>query len=118
MKPKLIPTLLFCILMTTLVFSAFMAFTSCQRDSEDVKEPEPAENLYEQEGDILVLHRFDKKLIRNSSEVGRVFDTELCVVFYVSANGGVGAPLPLAELRKTTNTTLELSEYCQGSFKE
>ena len=82
------------------------------------EKPEPTEKAYYEKGDILIYHQFDNKIIRNSSEIGRVVDTELCVVFYVSASGGVGAPIPLAELRESTSTALELSKYCKGSFKE
>lgn len=84
----------------------------------DKEKPEPGEIVLEQDGGVMVYHTFNNDFIEASKSITRVFDTELCVVMYVTASGSIGAPIPLAELRAFTSTALELSQYCKGSFKE
>ena len=88
-------------------------------DPLDKKEkPEPGEKVLEQDGGVMVYHTFNNDFFEASESITRVFDTELCVLMYVSATGGVGAPIPLAELIESTSTALELSQYCKGNFRE
>lgn len=116
MKMKPVPLISFICLIGVVIFSGFMIFTSCQKNLEDAKEP--GEIVHEQDGRVMVYHTFNNDFIEASNSITRVFDTELCVVMYVTAGGGIGAPIPLAELRKSTSTALELPQYCKGSFKE
>ncbi len=101
-----------------LIFIVFLglglALSSCG-GNEDAEEN--AKKYIVLDEDTLIRHRFSNDLFMTSAEVVRVFDPELCVVFYITGSGGVGAPLPLAELHKTTSAALELSKYCEGRFK-
>ena len=107
MKVKPVPLFLFICLIGVVIFGGFMVFTSCQRNLEDVKGP--GEIVLDREGGVMVYHTFNNDFLEDSKSITRVFDTELCVVMYVTAGGGVGAPILLAELRESTSTALELS---------